>query len=229
MEIPGLNKVGDAIGNAFSVFDFSFFISGSLTLAFIVLDMHYYGHDGILSLDGWKSIVGWILAIYICGLMSWSTGKCIRWFILRLFWYKSGGIRGDFKDVFERTTSRFNQKEVSKVTNIVTTDDNDVAYTKMWLSISMDEKLKEKTTYLNKMWVMVAVYEGLLFSWIVGLFVYLDGLFVGKWISLDLYWLCVVPILVLLVLFASSCWRATAYSRDLVKEVVVTYYESINK
>ena len=227
MEIPGLNKVGDAIGNAFSVFDFSFFISGSLTLAFIVLDMHYYGHDGILSLNGWKSIVGWILAIYICGLMSWSTGKCIRWGILHLF--RRGGVQGDFKDVFEKTASRFNQNEVSKVANIVTTDDNDVAYTRMWLSISMDEKLKEKTTYLNKMWVMVAVYEGLLFSWIVGLFVYLDGLFVGKWISLDSYWLCVVPILVLLVLFASSCWRATAYSRDLVKEVVVTYYESINK
>lgn len=31
MEIPGLNKVGDAIGNAFSVFDFSFFISGAVT------------------------------------------------------------------------------------------------------------------------------------------------------------------------------------------------------
>ena len=43
MEISGLNKIMDAIGDAFSIFDFSFFISGAATLGFVMLDMHYYG------------------------------------------------------------------------------------------------------------------------------------------------------------------------------------------
>ena len=65
MEIPGFNKVGDAIGNAFCVFDFSFIISGAVTVGFIVLDMHYYGHDVILQMGGWKSIVVWVIAVSI--------------------------------------------------------------------------------------------------------------------------------------------------------------------
>lgn len=40
MEIVGLNKIVNALGNAFSVFDFSFFISGAVTLGFIALDLH---------------------------------------------------------------------------------------------------------------------------------------------------------------------------------------------
>lgn len=224
MDIPGLKKVGDAIGNAFSVFDFSFFVSGTVTLGFIVLDMHYYGHDGILKLDGWKSIVGWILAIYVCGLMSWSTGKWIRWAIFRVIWYKKGGIRGDFKKIFDETVGKYNQNPGDNAVNTINA--NDIKYTAMWLYIDMEEKLKEKMSFLNKMWVMIAVYEGLMFSWIVGLMVYLDGFLIGKWISPNPRWSFVVPIIILLILFISSCRRATAYSRDLIKEVIVTYYEN---
>lgn len=72
MELFGLNKIVDTLGNAFGVFDFSFFISGAVTLGFIALDLHYYGHDGILQLQGWTSVLIYILAIYVCGLMSWS-------------------------------------------------------------------------------------------------------------------------------------------------------------
>lgn len=224
MDIPGLNKVGDAIGNAFSVFDFSFFVSGTVTLGFIVLDMHYYGHDGILKLDGWKSIVGWILAIYVCGLMSWSIGKWIRWGIFRVLWHKKGGIRGDFEKIFNETIEKCNSNPGENAVNAI--DANDIKYTTMWLYIDMKEKLKEKMSFLNKMWVMIAVYEGLMSSWIVGLMVYLDGFLIGKWISPNPKWCFVVPIIILLILFSSSCWRATAYSRDLIKEVIVTYYEN---
>lgn len=224
MEIPGLNKVGDAIGNAFSVFDFSFFISGAVTLAFIVLDIHYYGHDGILNIEGWKSVVGWILAIYVCGLMSWSTGKWLRWVILSKF-LPGNGVKGDFKKIFEKTV-QFYDPNVFNDTNLPST--NDIIYTKMWLYISMQDNLKEKTSYLNKMWVMVAVYEGLIISWIVGLMVYLDGLLIGKWITLNYGWCLIIPIVGFIILFVSSCWRATTYSRDLIREVVVTYYESVH-
>ena len=71
MEIEGINKIADALGNAFSVFDFSFFISGAATLGFVALDLHYYGHDGVLRLAGWTSVLVYLIAIYVSGLMSW--------------------------------------------------------------------------------------------------------------------------------------------------------------
>ena len=224
MEIVGLNKVIDALGNAFSVFDFSFFISGAVTLGFIALDLHYYGHDGILQLQGWVSVLIYILAIYVCGLMSWSVGKLMRWGILRLIWGKEG-IRNDFDNIFARAKAEnaIGQDENSEAENLAGNNDN-TGYKKMWIVIEKNEELTSKLSSLNKMWVMVAVFEGLAFSWIVGIVVYFDGWLVGKWIKTECFWYNLVPILVLVVLLVVSLHRATKYSRDLIEEVVVTYY-----
>lgn len=219
MEIPGLNKIGEAIGNAFSVFDFSFFVSGTVTLSFIVLDMHYYGYNGILYLEGWKAVAIYILAIYVCGLMSWSVGKLMRWAILWLIWWKKRGINGDFKTQFEKIESCYivNPTETGNKTN-------DVKYSEMWIEIEKEDNLARKLNSLNKMWVMVALYEGLAFSWIVGLLVYFDGWLVGKWIKTSCLFWNIVPCFVLLGLSAASLHRATRYSCDLIKDVITTYY-----
>ena len=224
MEVFGLNKRVDALRNAFSVFDFSFFISGAVTLGFVALDLHYYGHDGILQLQGWTSVLIYILAIYVCGLMSWSVGKLMRWGILRCLWGKDG-IKKDFDMILTRAKAEnaIRQGENSETENLGGNNDN-TGYKKMWIVIEKDEELTSKLSSLNKMWVMVAVFEGLAFSWIVGVVVYFDGWLVGKWIKTECFWYNFVPILVLVVLFVVSLHRATKYSRDLIEEVVVTYY-----
>ena len=224
MEIPGLNKIADALGNAFSVFDFSFFISGAVTLGFILIDMHYYGYNAIFHLRGWIGGLVYILAIYICGLMSWSIGKLIRWAVLRLMWGKDG-INADFEKVFKEAqdANRCDKKDSGSGEKEDDTHKS-IFYTKMWIEIEKDSKLIGKLSSLNRMWVMVAVFEGLSFSWLVGLFVYLDGWLVGKWIETESVVFNFVPLMVLLLLFAVSLHRATIYSRDLVKEVVTTYY-----
>lgn len=216
MEIVGLNKVIDALGNAFSVFDFSFFISGAVTLGFIALDLHYYGHDGILQLQGWTSVLIYILAIYVCGLMSWSIGKQMRWGLLRLLWGKDG-IKKDFDKILKETLS----VKVSKEETVNTTETS--LYQQMWIKIEKDPKSAGRMSYLNKMWVMVALFEGLSFSWIVGLLVYLDGRLVGGWITTSNVYFNIVPCAVLIGLAIVSFHRATIYSRDLIKEVIATF------
>lgn len=216
MEIVGLNKVIDALGNAFSVFDFSFFISGAVTLGFIALDLHYYGHDGILQLQGWTSVLIYILAIYVCGLMSWSVGKLLRWGLLRLLWGKDG-IKKDFDKIFEEAKAVY----VSK--GEATKKQNSTSYQEMWIEIENDSKYAGRMSYLNKMWVMVALFEGLSFSWIVGLLVYLDGWLVGGWITTSNVFFNIVPCAVLIGLVIVSFHRATIYSRDLIKEVIATF------
>lgn len=223
MEIPGLKKVADAIGDAFSVFDFSFFISGAVTLSFIAIDLHYYGYDGVLKFNGWESVVICIVAIYICGLMSWSCGKLMRWGILRLIWGKDG-VKNDFNKIFEKTR-RISTRQSGTVGSVEDSrDNNDVDYTKMWIEIEKKDNLAGKYTALNRMWVMVAIYEGLVCSWFVGLLVYLDGCLIGDWITTKSIVYNLIPPLVLLCLICISLHRATVYSRDLIKEVVVTYY-----
>lgn len=221
MNIPGLNKVADAIGDAFSVFDFSFFISGAVTCGFLALDLHYYGHDGILQIIGWKSVAIYIIAVYVAGLMSWSCGKFFRWIILYFIWYKSNGISGDFQNVIKT-----NIEICGHQNDIVNDEELDVLYTKMWLYLNKKADIASKMASLNKMWVMIAVYEGLIFSWIVGLMVYLDGVFIGGWIKYNCVLHIAIPIVIFLILIASSFIRAIVYSRDLIKEVVVTYYEN---
>lgn len=216
MELFGLNKIVDTLGNAFGVFDFSFFISGAVTLGFIALDLHYYGHDGILQLQGWTSVLIYILAIYVCGLMSWNVGKLMRWGLLRLIWGK-GGVKKDFNKIFKEVKSY-------KVRKGDTANSTDApSYQQMWIKIELDSKSAGRMLFLNKMWVMVALFEGLSFSWIVGLLVYLDGWLVGGWITTSNVYFNIVPCAVLIGFAIVSFHRATIYSQDLIKEVAATF------
>ena len=226
MEVLGLNKIVDALSNAFSVFDFSFFISGAVTLGFIALDLHYYGHDGVLQLQGWTSVLIYILAIYVCGLMSWSIGKLMRWGILRCLWGKDG-VKNDFDEIFAKAKAEnaIRQGGEPEAENPGEDDDN-TGYKKMWIVIEKNEKMAGRLSSLNKMWVMVAVFEGLAFSWVVGIIVYFDGWLVGRWIKTECFWLNIVPLLVLVALIIVSLHRATKYSRDLIEEVVAVYYNN---
>ena len=212
----GLDKIVDALANAVSVFDFSFFISGAVTLGFIALDLHYYGHDGVLHLAGWIGAMIYILAVYVCGLMSWSIGKVMRWSILKWIWRKNGGIDGDFK-------KKFKENIPSGAAAEGTNREEVVKYAEMWVEIEKNPEMAQRLNMLNKTWVMVALFEGLAFSWIVGLFVYLDGWLVGKWIQTSCWFFNIVPCGVLIGLTAVSLHRATKYSQDLIKDVIVTY------
>ena len=222
MEIEGINKIADALGNAFSVFDFSFFISGAATLGFVALDLHYYGHDGVLRLAGWTSVLVYLIAIYVSGLMSWSVGKLMRWRLLKILWGENG-IKEDFNRIFENAKNTCNNRDTNNPEDM-NDRSNDIDYTSMWITIEKNSQLASKLSSLNKMWVMIAVFEGLACSWLVGLFVYFDGLLVGNWIKTDIWFYKFVPPFVLLILLVVSLHRATVYSRDLIKEVVTTYY-----
>lgn len=220
MEISGLNKVFDSLGEAFSVFDFSFFISGAVTLGFIALDLHYYGHNGILHLEGWLGVVIYILAIYVSGLMSWSIGKLMRWSILKLVWWKKGGVAGDFKKRFDDNVQAYKTVATTAANNMK----NEVKYAEMWVEIEKKTDMSSRMNILNKAWVMVALFEGLSFSWVVGLFVYLDGWLVGKWLESSCWIWNVISCGILLGLTAVSLHRATKYSQDLIKDVIAAYY-----
>jgi hypothetical protein len=147
----------------------------------------------------------------------------MRWGGLRIIWGKDG-VKNDFNKIFERTKDACVNYNDNSGENEKEDTINDVDYTKMWIEIEKDPTLASKLSSLNKMWVMVALFEGLSFSWLVGLFVYVDGWLIGKWITSSCNVYHIVLCLVFIGLSMVSLHRSTKYAHDLVQDVVATYY-----
>ena len=84
------------------------------------------------------------------------------------------------------------------------------------------EEAKEQIIYMNRMWVMQAVFEGLIFSFIVAIGVLIDL----KWgLNKDISWL---EFIVIFAVLLSSVWlsaiEARRYARTQIREVILSYY-----
>lgn len=224
MGLFGIEKFTEPLGKALSVFDFSYFISGAVTMGFVALDMHYYGHNGPYILGGWLGIVLLVLATYVCGLMSWSIGKTIRWWILRLILWKKDPVSEDFERIYRESRFVFGNERTQQAENTDLSMKHKIDYTSMWIELEKNEMAAPRLAYMNRMWVMTAVFEGLITSWIVGLIVYLDGWLIGGWIKTGCIVYNIIPILILLVLVCVSFVRATEYARGLIREVIAAYH-----
>ena len=224
MGLFGIEKFTEPLGKALSVFDFSFFISGAATMGGIALDMHYYGHDGPYAIGGWLGPALLIIATYICGLMSWSIGKTIRWWILRLVLCEKDPVNADFERIYQESQYVLGNKKPHEAENTDVSMKHNIDYTSMWIVLEKNEKAAPRMTYMNKMWVMTAVFEGLITSWIVGLMVYLDGWLIGGWIKTECIIYNIIPIFILLAFVYVSFVRATEYARGLIREVIAAYH-----
>ena len=84
------------------------------------------------------------------------------------------------------------------------------------------EEAKEQIIFMNRMWVMQAVFEGLIFSFIVAIGVLIDL----KWgLNKDISWL---EFIVIFAVLLSSVWlsaiEARRYARTQIREVILSYY-----
>ena len=75
-----------------------------------------------------------------------------------------------------------------------------LAYSYMWIELHKKEEAKEQIIFMNRMWVMQAVFEGLIFSFIVAIGVLIDL----KWgLNKDISWL---EFIVIFAVLLSSVW-----------------------
>ena len=82
------------------------------------------------------------------------------------------------------------------------------------------EEAKEQIIFMNRMWVMQAVFEGLIFSFIVAIGVLIDL----KWgLNKDISWL---EFIVIFAVLLSSVWlsaiEARRYARTQIREVILS-------
>lgn len=136
-----LNKIMDRIANVFSIFDFSFIISGIAAFMIIYTYLSFTYSDVLLLLDSNHSWIFIIFIIYILGLIMFTLGRYIR------------------QEVFGQKKSKYQLfKKYGFSSESV--EEIDALFSQYWNNLRNDNS--ERTyDYYNRLWVMTAIYEGL--------------------------------------------------------------------
>ena len=206
--MPSFQKIIDRLSNAFSILDFSYIVSGGFTLGIVLFDLHYHYYEFFIRNISITIVCGIFLA-YICGLSSWIIGRLIRKIVQNT--------DKDFEETYDRTMNALASNALS-----LSVSDKKLAYSYMWIELHKKEEAKEQIIFMNRMWVMQAVFEGLIFSFIVAIGVLIDL----KWgLNKDISWL---EFIVIFAVLLSSVWlsaiEARRYARTQIREVILSYY-----
>ena len=206
--MSSFQKIIDILSNAFSILDFSYIVSGGFTLGIVLFDLHYHYYEFFIRNISITIVCGIFLA-YICGLSSWIIGRLIRKIVQNT--------DKDFEETYDRTMNALASNALS-----LSVSDKKLAYSYMWIELHKKEEAKEQIIFMNRMWVMQAVFEGLIFSFIVAIGVLIDL----KWgLNKDISWL---EFIVIFAVLLSSVWlsaiEARRYARTQIREVILSYY-----
>ena len=205
-------KIIDRISEAFSFFDFSFLISGSATFAICCYTLNRLGTD-VSSDSSFLNVCVSIVGIYIAGLISFALGKKIRvWMV------DKDGKR--FEEIFNETVRFTKGAEYD-----YNTQNLKLRYTQMWAHLRNNQEAKESTTFLNRLWVMQAVFEGLMFSSVIAI---VSGVILGiviSWNMCDVWYMIIGGLIAAIACY----WEGKRYAETQIKEVIITYYQLKNK
>ena len=135
-------KIFGKIADVFGIFDFSFFISGSVAFIQIYLFMLFNDNEDFLvlkeDLNWWKILI----VIYILGLVMFALGRFIR------------------QDVFKQKYIKYSLFEKYGILDKSQKKEIDILFCQYWINLRNSKDIKGYEHY-SRLWVMTAVYEGL--------------------------------------------------------------------
>ena len=217
--ISSVTKIIDKIGEIFTVFDFSYIVSGIASFSIICYGL--WQNDLLGSLGSTSlNVIAAIIFTYLCGLLSFTIGKTIRATVIMyrrkhyVLLVKVEETR--FMTCFKEAVRYANKKE-KILADYTDEDDCKMYYTEMWTYLRECENAAATMAFINKYWVMQAVYEGLIASSLIGLivgFILYQGGF------------GLVCILLFLASGFASCFcchEGTRYAEVQIKEIVIAY------
>lgn len=219
----------DKISEGLNFFDFSFFVSGFVTY----ITLLYFSDEFFLKTIDYTTISGILTSIilsYVCGIVSFIIGKWIRSWIRTLLeqnfckCLKNKSFDELFKESVDWVKAeKEKQNPVSsneKLPGLLASSQNkSTAYSAMWIEIS---KLDEQGVYyrpLYRQWVMQAVCEGLMFS-----FLFIFTLSIVSFFVVGFTFLYVFSSILAIVSFVACCHEARRYAENQIKEVIISYW-----
>lgn len=210
----GVQKIVDRIAEFFTIFDFSFFISGITTLAVICYGL--WETNLFIPFDNaFYNVIGCIVASYVCGLLSFAGGKWLRRKIIerkeicgmsRFMYCFTGAMCYIKKHEYKEEEFRF--ESYCKT-----------FYTEMWMHLRQNKEAAPTLAFLNKYWVLQAIYEGLVASSLMGIVV--GGLLC--WVE-DFQFIYAFLIIFSIGSLVICCYEATRYAETQIKEIVLAYH-----
>ena len=98
-------------------------------------------------------------------------------------------------------------------------------YAQMWACLRDNQEAKESMTFLNRLWVMQAVFEGLMISSAIAI---VGGVILGivlGWKQCDVWYMIIGGLIAAIACY----WEGKRYAETQIKEVIITYYQLKSK
>lgn len=209
----GVQKVIDRISDIFTIFDFSYLVAGITTFLIICYGLW---HCDMLQLPDNFFIKGtlFIVISYLCGLISFAIGKFLRPFYVQLEGH--GKINKRFFEIFNAAIV-YSKDNTHPLKEYTTVKECKLYYTEMWSFLRQCEGAASMLSFINRYWVMQAVYEGLAASFLIG---------IGVGILLLWKTITFVSVLTTILCFICSLFcfhEGTRYADTQISEIVITY------
>lgn len=220
----------DKISEGLNFFDFSFFVSGFVTYIALL----YFSAEILGKTIDYTTVTGILTSIilsYVCGIISFSMGKWIRSLVRLLFecefWkcLKNKSFDELFNEginwaIENKRKSNPNASFDDLLGCLVLHQNREMVYSAMWIEV---RKLDEKDVYyrpLYRQWVMQAICEGLMFSFLLIIVLSLVLWYNYSWNNC----IYIFSIILALMAFAACCHEARRYAENQIKEVIISYY-----
>lgn len=236
--IDTFKKTIEDILEGLNFFDFSFFISGFATF----FTLMFFMEELFAKTYEYKSVYGVLAAIiliYVCGVVSFSMGKIIRTLIRKYLekarwnWLKVKS----FDELFEEGQKWALENKKKTMPGATTndlpgqlsfSDQKGMAYSAMWIEIRRKD---ERGTYykpLYRQWVMQAVCEGLMFSFLLIILFSFVAIYINTK-GHSSYHLYIASSILAIIGIWGCCREAQRYAENQIKEVVISYYCMMNQ
>lgn len=218
-----IKTIVSKVSEGLNFFDFSFFVSGFLTFMIVEYLVNVLNYCYLY----FSSFVDYLIAIvfiYIAGVISFVAGRFLRAKLRNQLevdvvpnkWYQVSS----FKCIYQNTFSKLNV-----TTEGVFQSDPSLAYTQMWIEIRKEDTDGKCYGDLYRQWVMQAVCEGLLFSFLLSMSSAVF-LMVYEWLAFDSTSILAVYALAFVgsIIGMLVCLReAQRYAENQIKEVIISY------
>jgi len=174
-----LKVIFDKLSDFFDIFDLSFFVSGVFSTGIVYGWITFRGFDQSSSLSSLPVIVV-ILICYIAGLTSFAVGRWLRTGVIGFI--KKKYIRFRYKDfAFDRffikilkahgldqdsTIKDYLERSLYRGTWRL--------YVRLWAEVRATSDLTQSLSFLKRYWVMAATYDGLTFSFLLGILLIIE-------------------------------------------------------
>lgn len=235
--IDTFKKTIEDILEGLNFFDFSFFISGFATFFTLMFFMEEL-FDKTYEYKSVYGVLAAIILIYVCGVVSFSMGKIIRTLIRKCLekarwnWLKVKS----FDELFEegqKWALENKKKTMPRATinvlpgQLSLSDQKGMAYSAMWIEIRRKDESGTYYKPLYRQWVMQAVCEGLMFSFLLIVLFSVVAICINTK-EHSSYHLYIASSILAIIGIWGCCREAQRYAENQIKEVIISYYE-LNK